>query len=233
MSAEYFQTWLNCAGAKPRLKVDGVAGPKTRSAIIETFRNTDAPAVTPAQIRQVAERLGGNTAQMRAVTAVEAPRGGWDATGLLACLYERHYLWKRIKIKVPLLSDPTPGGYTMDADSDGLNDSWEKVADAACLYGPDKAFECASWGKFQIMGAWWKRLGYRSVLDFVWKLSRDESAHYEAFARYIERFGLTLAFRNISGEPDDCRDFARMYNGSGYTRYAYHEKIAAAYRRLT
>lgn len=224
------QTWLNSHGAN--LKVDGIAGPKTRAAFIETFRNLSAPAATDDEILAFSQRLGGTLAQMKAVAAVEAPRGGWDRTGLLTCLYERHYLWRRIALKVPFLSDPAPGGYTVDIDDDGINDSWEKLADAACRFGAAKAFECASFGKFQIMGAWWQKLGYKSALDFVWQLSRSEAAHYEALCRYIERFGLKVAFRAISSDPVMCRPFAKGYNGSGYAKYSYDSKIAAAHRRF-
>lgn len=230
LEAMQLQTWLNSHGAS--LKVDGAAGPKTRAAIFDVFRNVDAPAVTPAEIRMFGDRLGGDAARMRAVAEVEAPRGGWDASGLMTCLYERHYLWRRIAIKVPFLADPKPGGYTIDIDDDGINDSWEKVADAACRFGAAKAFECASWGKFQIMGAWWQRLGYKSALDFVWGMSRAEVAHYEALCRYIERFDLSAAFRAISADPEDCRAFAKGYNGSTYWKHAYHERIAAAFRRF-
>ena len=156
--------------------------------------------------------------------------GDTPRSGLLTALYERHYAWRRVKIAVPFLSSPKPGGYTVDIDDDGINDSWEKVADSALRWGAPVAFECASWGKFQIMGAWWKQLGYASALDFVWTLSRTEQAHYQALARYVVKFGLVGAFRSISGNPDDCKAFAKGYNGSGYAKYNYHTRIAQAFR---
>jgi hypothetical protein len=222
------QLWLNSKGAN--LNPDGVGGKLTRQAILDVFRYRWADAVTTQAIHKFADRLGGSVAQMRAVSEVEAPRGGWDNTGLLVALYERHYGWKRWQILLPLLSNPKPGGYTIDVDNDGINDSWEKVADAACRFGME-AFECASWGKFQIMGAWWKKLGYASVLDFVYGMTRDETAHYEAMVRYIERFGLKAAFQKISGRPADCVDFAKGYNGPRYAKNQYDVKIASAFRR--
>lgn len=224
-----FQTWLNQKGAK--LVVDGVAGPKTRQAVFDVFRNRHADPVSQGELSFFAKSLGGTVRQIKAVAAVEAPRGGWDNTGLLACLYERHYFWKRIRIKIPLLSDPTPGGYTIDADKDGINDSWEKVVDAALGYNVEEAFESASWGKFQIMGAWWDKLGYASVLDFVYALSRNETAHYDALCRFIKTFGLTKAFQSIGADPESCRAFAKGYNGSAYAKHNYHGRIAEAYRK--
>ena len=50
------QLYLNAHGAEPPLLVDGSAGPKTRSAIIETFRNRNAPEITADEIASIASR---------------------------------------------------------------------------------------------------------------------------------------------------------------------------------
>ncbi|ALC11202.1 N-acetylmuramidase domain-containing protein [Sphingopyxis sp. 113P3] len=227
MNLRDLQMWLNVRGAN--LVVDGLRGPSTRKAILDTFINRSAPAVTPAEIAQIAARLGGSPRQLAAVAKVESAGGGWDNQGRLKCLYERHYFWRRMQVIIPLLSNPTPGGYTIDADGDGINDSWEKVADAA-MRSPLAAFESASWGKFQIMGAHAKSLGYGNAVEFVWALSRSEKAHYEALARFIETNGLTKAFRALSTNPDDCRAFAKGYNGTAYEKGGYHRKLAEAMR---
>lgn len=225
------QDYLNLRGQRPPLVVDGRAGPRTRQAFFDVFRNVAAPGVNIVDIAGFAARLRCTPQQILAVAKVESAGGGWDDTGMLKCLYERHYGWKRFRILNPLLSNPTPGGYTTDADKDGINDSWEKVADAALLFGePAKAFECASWGKFQIMGAWWKELGYSSPVDFVWQLSRGEAAHYDAFVRFILRFDLVDAVRAIDGNPLNCLAFARGYNGKN--QKGYDGRIAQAFRTL-
>lgn len=225
-----FQLWLNAKGARPRLTVDGLRGPATRAAIIETFRNRAAPAITPGEMRLIADRLGCTLRQLAAVARVESGGAGWDRAGLLTCLYERHYLWRRIRIAVPFLSNPAPGGYTIDADGDGVNDSWEKLADASLRFGAERAFECASFGKFQIMGAHWRDLGHASAIDFAWALSRSEAAHYQALAGFIEANGLVAAIRQIDGDPANCLAFARGYNGKG--QKGYDVRIADAFRRI-
>ena len=222
------QTWLNDRGAA--LVVDGKWGPKTRSAVIETFRNRAAPAISEPDIIALANRHDFDVRAMKAVAKVESGGSGWDNAGLLACLYERHYMFRRVGIASGLLSAPKPGGYTIDANSNGVNDSWEKLADATGLWGLNVALECASFGKFQIMGAHWKALGYPSVADFVWGMSRREVAHYEAFCRYIVANRLTDALNRVDGNPENCRAIAKGYNGSGYAAGRYHEKIATAWR---
>ena len=227
-----FQLWLNIRRVEvglPRIGVDGLYGPGTRNAVFETFRNLRADPATPADLNLVAARLGGTPKQVAAVGIVEGGSRGWDNSGLLLCLYERHYMWKRLQVKIPFLSDPSPGGYTIDADKDGVNDSWEKVADS-CRHNPIAAFESASWGRFQIMGAHWKSLGYTSPYDFVWKLSRNEGEHFRAMAAFVEKNGLVNAFRQLSTNPENCRAFARGYNGGGYAKGNYHGKLALAMR---
>lgn len=227
MNLRDLQLWLNAKGAN--LVVDGKRGPKTRQAILDVFVNKSASAVTVTDILRIANRLGGTSKQVNAVAKVESAGGGWDNSGRLKCLYERHYFWKRWQIKIPLLSDPAAGGYTTDANKDGVNDSWEKVADAAML-SPLAAFESASWGEFQIMGAHAKALGYGNAVEFVWALSRGEAAHYEALARYIEVNNLKAAFKALSTNPETCRAFARSYNGPSYEKGGYHKKLAEAMR---
>ncbi len=222
------QLWLNVRGAG--LDVDGKGGPATRSAIIETFRNIAAPAISPMGKANIAARLGVSVRQLETVARVESAGGGWDNSGLLKCLWERHYLWRRIKLAVPLLSNPSPGGYTTDANGDGINDSWEKLADASLRFGFGVAAECASFGKFQVMGAHWKALGYPSVEDMVWGLSRSEEAHYELLARFVEENGLLPAMRSINGTPANCLAFARGYNGKG--QKGYDVRLAETFRKL-
>tara|TARA_R100001132_G_C3250493_1_gene77832 strand:+ start:90 stop:785 length:696 start_codon:yes stop_codon:yes gene_type:complete len=227
VSTRQLQTWLNARGA--RLKVDGDFGPKTRDAFIKVFRSRSAVAISQADLVRFAGRLGASARQIRAVARVEGRGSGWDGDGQLKALYERHYAWRRVRIRVPFLSSPKPGGYTLDADRDGLNDSWEKLADAAARWGVNIALECASFGKFQIMGAWWHKLGYPSVLDFVWSMVRSEAAHYEAFVRYIEVFGLFDALRTIDGDPENAEAFALGFNGPAGVRLGYPVKIAHAW----
>ena len=225
MNVRDLQIWLNAKGAN--LAVDGKGGPATRAAILSVFRNTKAPAVTKGQLEVFAMRLGGTVKQIAAVAMVESAGGGFDDAGRPKVLYERHYAWRRLRVLIPLLSNPSPGGYTIDADRDGINDSWEKVADMACR-NPDVAFESASWGKFQVMGAWAVKLGYPNAIEFAWSMVVSEAGHYEALVRYIERFGLIPAFRQLSANPAACTLFARGYNGP--KQQGYDQRLARAMR---
>lgn len=221
------QTWLNLKGWKPQLVVDGLPGPATREAFMGIFANRSAPKVTETELAAFAARLGGSLKQIRAVAAVESGGSGFLVTGHPKILWERHHFWKRLQLAAPLISNPKPGGYTLDADQDGVNDSWEKLTEAA-MHAPAWAIESCSWGKFQVMGFWWQPLGYASAIDFAWSMRESEAGHFEALVRYIQHNRLAGAFRALSADPEACRAFAAGYNGAGYRKFEYHVKLARA-----
>lgn len=223
------QKWINLVGWTPKIAEDGLSGPATRAALIGVFANTHAPAISPLQEQTFAARLGGTVRQLRAAAKTESNGGGYLNDGHPKILWERHYAARRINGEITDLADFTPGGYSLDADRDGINDSWEHLADFAMIY-PQFAFECASFGKFQIMGAWAQKLHYSHSLEFVWSMRESEAGHYEAFVRYIERFGLVDAFRRIDGNAANCRPFALGFNGPA--QKGYDSRIAENFRAL-
>lgn len=225
MNISEFQSWLNRHGAN--IKVDGQAGPATRAAIMKVFTDKNANAVTSSAIDEIAFKLGVSSQQVRAVSKVESGGGGWNDQGQPKILWERHYFFKRIKIAIPWISNPKGGDYTLDANKNGENDSWEKLCLAACRQ-PIAAFESASWGKFQIMGAHAVSLGYENALEFAYGMVSDERAHYEALAAFVRVNGLVGAMKSLSTNPETCRAFAKRYNGAAYEKFQYHIKLARA-----
>ncbi|WP_159975907.1 MULTISPECIES: N-acetylmuramidase domain-containing protein [unclassified Novosphingobium] len=203
------------------VKADGLFGPISREALRSRFTNINAPAVNAADMTAFASRLGCSLKQMRAVSAVESGGAAYDKNGRPKILFERHLFHRQTegKFSPAAFSQAQAGGYS--------EDSWDKLG-AACSKDPDAAFASCSWGKFQVLGLHWSKLGYVGPYELAFSTVAEEAAHYELLARYIEAFGLTDELRSLSGDPDDCRAFARAYNGTGYERYSYHTKLAAA-----
>ena len=231
---EALQTFLNSRGAG--LTVDGAVGPATRKAIWQVFAGAATPA-TPAEISSIAAQLGADSAQVRAVAAVESSGGGFLPSGHPKILFERHWLFRRIgrslsasSVIGAYLAAREPGGYTLDADRDGINDSWEKLMEA-CAVDPVAAFESCSWGKFQIMGGHWKALGYPDVFRFAFSMVGGEWGHYKALGAFIQANRLAPALRRIGPDPAQNEAFARGYNGAGFRKHDYHVKLARAMRR--
>lgn len=219
MTQAEFQEWLNAHGQQ--VVVDGIIGPKSRDATIAAFTNTCAPAVTGGDITILSARLGVTEKQMRAVAQVESSGGGFDSLGKPKILFERHKFHTMTggQYSTTSYSNPKSGGYN--------EDSWAKLTQAIGK-DVDAAFASASWGKFQVMGFHFEALGYPSPLEMAYTAVVSEAGHYEMLVRYVEEFGLSEEMAMISTNEDDCRPFAKGYNGSGYEKYGYHTKLAAA-----
>lgn len=204
-------------------KLKAELGEPWREKVLADLTNKQANAVNRADMVSFAERLGCSVKQLEAVASVESAGGGFDRSGRPKILFERHIFHRLTggKYSTTSFSNPKWGGYS--------EDSWKKLLDA-CEKDPDAAFASASWGKFQVMGMHWKKLGYISSYAMAWTAAQSEGDHYEMLARYIEVFGLKDELRYLSTNPDDCRAFAKGYNGSGYERNKYHEKLARAMR---
>lgn len=204
-------------GATP----DGQWGQASILAFHTAFRNPSAPAVTSGDVARFADRLGCSVAQLNAVASVESGGGSFDRLGRPKILYERHIFHRLTggQWSVTAYSNPSGGGYDQD--------SWAKLA-MAIGKAPDAAFSSCSWGRFQVMGKAWGQLGYTSPFELAMSTVKGEAGHYELLCRFIEKNGLADELRSLSADPDDCRPFARLYNGPGYEANAYHSKLARA-----
>lgn len=198
---------------------DGQWGPASKAALVAALSNKNAPAATNDDIARIAGRLGASAAQLRAVAAVESSGGGFDMRGRPKILFERHLFHRLTNGKY------SPAPYSQAAGGGYSESSWEKLA-TACGKDPDAALSACSWGKFQVLGLHWSKLGYASPWELAHSMITGEAAHYELFARYIETFGLRDALRKVSANPADCRDFASMYNGPAYRKFSYDTRIA-------
>lgn len=104
------------------------------------------------------------------------------------------------------------------AEHDRLNKA-KKIHD-------DSAYESASWGLFQIMGFHWKSLKYKSVKEFVRLMAKNEREHLIAFGRFIKANKLVKHLRNR-----EWSEFAKKYNGPGFKKHKYDERIERAYEK--
>lgn len=214
--------------------IDGIIGKNTKAAILECFKNKNAVAIQENDKLQIAHLLGDtNIIRINAVAKVESTGSGWFKNGQPKILYERHKFWKHNDdISAPkstYFNYPSWGNYTTDANKNGINDSYDKLL-KACEYDPHAAFMSVSMGSFQVLGEYYKEMGYATPWDMLYAMTHDEKAHYLSLANYIKMCNGQKKFLALSAKPDDCRPFAAMYNGSQYAKHDYHGKLAAAMR---
>ena len=228
----WMQAWLN-ENCGTDLEIDGVWGTLSRSTFISAMACCTAPAITEQELQTIAEQLGdSDTKRIKAVADVESNGSGWFNSGLPKILYERHKFWEwttdEANRVVSWFANPQHGGYTMDANKNGINDSWEKLS-LAIGKDPLAALSAISIGKFQVLGRYYRQCGYNHPIEMLYAASRSEYAHYAMLRDYILNVAkLKEAFLALSTNPNDNRTFARGYNGKAYERYEYHIKLAKA-----
>lgn len=183
------------------------------------------PTLTHADYVAAAAALGCEVAAIKAVAEVEAAGVGFHATGEPKILFERHWFSRltngRYDAMAPDISDPKAGGY-----KGGLAEH-ERLSRAAKL-DRNAALQSASWGKFQIMGFNYKRAGFADLQAFINAMFASERRQLDAFVAFIKadlRLVASLQGRNFTR-------FASIYNGPGYARNKYDQKMYAAYRRM-
>ncbi len=161
----------------------------------------------------------------KAVAEVESKGDGFLSTDEPKILYERHIFYKYTKGKFSQtnsdLCNKTPGGYGKESEQHAKLTRASKLDKTAALMS-------CSWGKFQIMGFHWEKLGYKTLQEFINKMYDSETEHLDAFVRYIKTFGLQQSI-----QTKNWAKFAQLYNGKDYAKNNYDTKLANAYKRFT
>lgn len=182
------------------------------------------PTLTERDFVNAAMALNCSVAVIKAVCEVEAPKGGFLASGEPTILFERHQFSKRtdrrFDISHPHISNTKPGGYK------GGQAEHDRLAEAAAL-DRDAAMESASWGKFQIMGFNYAPAGFESLQSFINAMYESEGKQLNAFISFIQHEGLGLFLRS-----HQWAGFARRYNGANYAINSYDKKLAVAHAKF-
>ncbi|HEY9057173.1 MAG TPA: N-acetylmuramidase domain-containing protein [Aurantimonas sp.] len=146
--------------------------------------------------------------------------------------FEGHYFDRllapadRQRARAAGLADPRAGRIRNPASQAAR---WRLFGKAAAIDFAAAA-QSVSWGLCQVMGAHWQRLGFRSAEAFADMARASVDGQFEIAARFLKLGGLA---KRLAG--GDLAGFARRYNGPGYRRNRYDEKIGAAWleaRRL-
>lgn len=187
--------------------------------------------LTDNEIKAAAEKHSIPYASLKAVIEVECGGGGFFADGQPKILLERHVFWQRlgelklykkraiIALKHPRICNKFSGGY-------GKYSIQHEKLGIAVSYHREAALESCSWGLGQVMGYKWRELGYPSLQAFINDMYESEAKQLEAMLRFIKKNKLVDELQQKRWSA-----FAYQYNGSGYRKNNYDEKLAMAYAR--
>jgi hypothetical protein len=227
--------------AENDLVVDGVAGEKTWSRLVaaspDLFAKISALWLSQADLDRAAADLAVDRAAIKAVYEVEA--GGAGFLGLRPkLLFEGHVFWRLLQDEGRdaaalahgnediLFPDWTAANYR-----GGLAE-YARLARAQAIDAA-AATQAASWGLFQIMGMNHAAAGFSDVDGFVAAMNRSEAAHLDAFSTFlVDTKSGTGSLRDLLAAKNWAA-FARAYNGPGYRKNRYDERLRSAYERVS
>ena len=185
-----------------------------------------AMGLSEADYAAAAKTLAVDVATIKAVADVETSGSAFDTMGRPRILFERHYFHRltagRYDTRHARISAKSAGGYGK------FSAQYGKLEEAYGL-DPEAALSSASWGRFQIMGSHYRAAGFASVRQFVQALTRSETAHLSAFVSFVS------SDESMAKElrAKDWAAFAKAYNGKGYKKNLYDDKLKAAYEHFT
>lgn len=205
---------------------DGLAGPKTKQAILDYL--TDGPDIllTAQDYELAAARLSVPVAYVRALCEVESS-GSPFIDGRPAILFEPHIFGRltggRYNSSHPHLSSPTWNPKLYPGSQKGR---YDQLIEAICL-DPDAGFASASYGAFQILGSNYKRCEAESPMAFAWAEAQSEGQQIHHFCNFITSDPIIWqALRR-----GDWVTVAKRYNGAAYFKNRYDVRLAQAVRK--
>jgi hypothetical protein len=207
-------------------ELDGIAGPKTKQAILDYL--TDGPDVHLAEMdyELAAQRLSVPVAYVRALYEVESS-GNPFIDGRPVILFEPHIFGRltgnRYTNAHPDISSRTWNPALYPKTQQGR---YNQLVDAICL-DPEAGFSSASYGAFQILGSNYRRCEADSAMDFAWLEAQSEGNQLHHFCNFVTSDPiLWQALRR-----GDWVTVAKRYNGSAYYKNRYDVRLAQAVRK--
>jgi hypothetical protein len=173
---------------------------------------------------KIGHSIGVGEDVIHAVLDVESRGSGFDRLGRVAMLFEPYVFWRELG----------PGRKRDEAARQGLAyskwmpgaypaDSYPRLI-AAMKIDPVAALRSASWGLGQIMGFNHAAAGFETAHAMVIAFADDEERQLDAMIRFIRKAGLADELRRL-----DWAGFARGYNGPGFAKNDYHNRLARRY----
>ncbi len=173
-----------------------------------------------------AKHLNCEVAAIKAVAEIESNGNGFLGNGLLVLRFEAH-IFSNLTKGVYDKSNPDVSHKYIpnDPSNKGVTSDYKRLLEAKTL-NPNYALQSCSFGKFQIMGTEFWRLGFESVRAFVNDCQKGEKEQLNHFVKFVISKKLDTYLRD-----KDWKNFAKGYNGSNYKINNYHIKIAESYVR--
>lgn len=200
----------------------------------DPFPHRGASTLSYGDYVTVAKQIGIEVAALQAIEEVETSGGGFNKDGTLKALYEGQIAdWllrnrfgidtRTLRAQYPTIIYPV---WTKAHYIGGVGE-YSRIETAMKIHREVALMSC-SWGLPQVLGLHYEKLGYKSVDQMLNMMELGEVNQLDAMARYLEVFGLVPYIKAKNWDM-----VARLYNGPGYAKNAYHTKLANAYAKYS
>lgn len=192
--------------------------------------NYPNPAASPGLLKSVAEEFGCEIEALMAIGATECGGQPFFPNGLPKILFERHHFYKHTK--------PAAGKHPFAAYSDICNPNggeygkesvqYPKLVKASLLDREAAIMSC-SWGTYQVLGAYWKQLGYTSADHLADECMASADGHLKLFRLFLKMKEKKPAIEALKAK--NWEKFTTYYNGAAWrtTNPEYPGKMAEHY----
>ena len=184
---------------------------------------------------ELAKKYDLEPAVILAIQSVESGNNGYLADGRPKILFEGHVFWRMLKAAGKNPADYVKGNEDILFEKQDRSKYTKGASEYARLEKAEKidrvaALKSASWGEFQIMGFNHKTVGYPDVDSFVESISQPGAGQIRAVLTFMDNNKLLPLVR---GPNKKWAKFAAAYNGAGYKKNKYDEKLQKAYDRFS
>lgn len=228
------------------LTLDGSYGPKTEEAVRQwqarvglpvtgVMGNPDWEALMKITRRPMgdsdwtalARDLGTGVPELKAIKEVETgSKGAWDSSQRPCLLFEAHLFWRNLKAAGidPEKHRPGHPGILKSSWDRALYKGgpleWDRLREA---WGISKtaALQSASYGFPQVLAQ-----NFPDPFKFVSDCYQSEAAQAKYFGEFLKVSGILPHLRSHS-----WAEVARRYNGPGYAKNRYDQRLAEAYKK--
>lgn len=176
---------------------------------------------------RLGHRLGVGEDEIHAFLDVETRGHGFDAQGRPIILFEPHVFYRNLsgdKLNQAVRTQLAAKSWgTIPYGGEG--NQYPRLLKALDI-DETAALKACSWGLGQVLGENHKDAGFATVQDMVTAMMDDEEKQLEASVNFILNNHLDDELRR-----HDWAGFALHYNGKGYKKNRYDDKLADAFRK--
>ena len=185
-----------------------------------------AKRLADPDLPRAGQLIGVGEDEIRAIMEVESRGAGFDRAGRPVILFEPHVFWRELGSGRKRDAAARAGlAYPRWGAKPYPKDSYPRLVDAIEI-DERAALRSTSWGLGQVMGFNHKAAGFETVQAMVAAFCESEAAQLEGMIRFIDASGLGDEVRR-----HDWRGFARGYNGAGFARNRYDQRLAVAFKK--